>query len=189
MEVRVEPGARLGGDLAPQDQQRRLGVGMRRCYLHPMVHAKRSSGSVVAGKNRKGVLTKVIKGHKGALAKARAALRAKRLREAMTKKGPRLLIEVVNGSPDLEIRSVRFGGVTASNTSPDAATLVINVRSGSEALGRAKYAFTKPGVKLQHRAEVPTFRVDARNPSVLIREVNGRIDRGRIVNGTFVAAE
>jgi hypothetical protein len=154
-----------------------------------MAYAKRSSGSVVTSKNRKRGLTKVMMGHNGALAKARAAARAKRLRAAAAKKSPQLLIEVAMGSPDLKVRSVRFGGVTASNTSPDAATLVINVKSGSEALGRAKYAFTRPGVKLQHRAEIPTFRVDARNPSVLIRELNGRVERGQIVNGTFVAAE
>ena len=86
-------------------------------------------------------------------------------------------------------RTVRFGSVTASNTVPETAVLVFNVRAGREALERARDAFVNSGVQLKVHKGIPRFRVDAANPKVLIRELDGRTERGWIVDGTFVRAE
>ena len=76
-----------------------------------------------------------------------------------------------------------------ANTTPDHQTLVINVKAGRDALGRAKEVFTTAGVKLQLREGIPTFRADSTNPQVLIREIAGRVERGRIVNGAFIPVD
>lgn len=99
------------------------------------------------------------------------------------------MIDVTGAIQDMNVRTLRFGMVTVSNTVPDAATLKVNVGAGRDALTRAKAALIRPGVKLHHGADVPTFRVEPGNPKILIREVNGRVDRGTIVNGTFIPAD
>lgn len=100
-----------------------------------------------------------------------------------------ITIDLAAGTSFAKPRVLRFGAVTVSNTAPDVDTLVCNVKAGRDALGRVRDALVKPGVTLGHKSEVPKFRVDAKDPTTLIREVNGRIDRGHIVGGTFVPAE
>lgn len=118
----------------------------------------------------------------------RAAIRKKKAEIAAAKAGPSITIQVVDARNG-EVKVVRFGAVTVSNPIPDAETLAHNIKAGRDALLRAKGALVQRGVKLHHRAEVPKFRVDANNPRLLIRELNGRVDRGHFVNGTFVTAE
>ncbi|HEX7818998.1 MAG TPA: hypothetical protein VF463_00110 [Sphingobium sp.] len=101
----------------------------------------------------------------------------------------RITIDLAAGTSFAQPRVLRFGAVTVSNAAPDVDTLVYNVKAGRDALGRVRDALVKPGVTLGHKSEVPKFRVDAKDPTTLIREVNGRIDRGHIVGGTFVPAE
>jgi hypothetical protein len=92
-----------------------------------------------------------------------------------------------NSNP--KFRVVQFGAVRVSNNSPDEKTLVVNLKASHEALVRAKDAFITSGVKLSHARSTPKFRVDSSNPKILIREQNGRADRGQIVNGAFVPVE
>lgn len=122
------------------------------------------------------------------------ALHAKAIRAAHKRRdgddtAPHIQIDPADGTSFATPRVLRFGAVTVTNAVPDAATLVFNVNAGREALVRAKGALVKPGVKLGHKSEVPKFRVDAQDPTTLIREVNGRTDRGHIVGGTFIPAE
>lgn len=85
--------------------------------------------------------------------------------------------------------TMRFGSVVASNTAPDAAAVATNIRAGRDALHRAKGAFLTRGIHIPRGNGVPLFHVDATNPAVLIRELDGRSERGRIVDGAFVAAD
>ncbi len=82
---------------------------------------------------------------------------------------------------------LRFGSVEIAGKAPDPLVIEINVESGRRALARAKGAFTNPGIRLYKRKGVPQFRADESEPHVLIRELDGRVERGTIVNGSFVA--
>jgi hypothetical protein len=64
-----------------------------------------------------------------------------------------------------------------------------NIASGNSALGRAASAFVKPGVKLSRGKNIPFYRADPREPRILIRELNGRSQRGTLVDGEFKPAE
>jgi hypothetical protein len=111
-----------------------------------------------------------------------------RLKASKMKLGARVFINVPSPG-NLQTRHLKFGAVTVSNTAPDKATVAANVTAGRDALRRAGEALVKPGVKLQLRPEVPRFRADASERGMLIRELNGTEQRGRIVNGTFVPAD
>ncbi len=50
-------------------------------------------------------------------------------------------------------------------------------------------ALSKPGLTLRLARDVPRFRVDASTPGIVIRELGGVTERGRIVDGLFVAAD
>jgi hypothetical protein len=83
---------------------------------------------------------------------------------------------------------LRFGSVQMTAISRDANRYKANVASGRAALQRARHAFTEPGIVLHHRKGVPVFVADAQDPSILIRKVDGREERVRLVDGTFVPA-
>ena len=83
--------------------------------------------------------------------------------------------------------TLTFGSVQAKTYGADPNVFEANVASGQEALKRAKTAFVKTGVSLRHGKKVPTFFVDAHDPTILIRRLEGREERGRFVDGKFVA--
>jgi hypothetical protein len=60
-----------------------------------------------------------------------------------------------------------------------------NVDSGRAALARAVPKLAKAGVVLKMADSVPRFRADPKDPSRLIREVNGKVETGQFVNGRF----
>jgi len=119
-----------------------------------------------------------------------AALARKAFRKSLGRKqGTEITIDFKDIDREKQSgRNIKFGVVTVYHSVIDAETLAFNIASGREALGRAKDAFTKPGIALKHLTTVPKFRVDARDPKVIIRELDGHVDRGRIVNGAFVPA-
>jgi hypothetical protein len=45
----------------------------------------------------------------------------------------------------------------------------------------------KPGVKLPNRKGVPKFYADEADPALVVRELDGKRERGRFVNGQFKA--
>lgn len=53
------------------------------------------------------------------------------------------------------------------------------------ALARALPKLTKPGVRIKIRKGVPYFHADFENPKLLIRQLDGKITRGKIVDGKF----
>lgn len=128
-----------------------------------------------------------VSGSKTDLAAARAARikAARKAAESSTK--PSVWIHPINAPKSG--RKLRFGAVVVSNIAPDAETVAGNVNAGREALKRATDILTKPGVTLRLGAHVPRFRVDVAEPGMLIRELHGVEQRGRIVNGAFVPAD
>ncbi len=85
-------------------------------------------------------------------------------------------------------RTARFGAVTVVSNRPDADTVDRNITAGRDALNRAVEALVKPGVDLKLRKGVPQFRADTENPKMLIRDLDGAIEKGRIIDGKFVPA-
>lgn len=123
-----------------------------------------------------------------------AAVRAKtatgRLRAKRTGKdhdSPRLVFDDESGR-DMS-KEVSFGSVTVRHQVPDDRTVSANILAGQEALMRARDAFIQPGVVLRRYSGVPLFSVDAHDPTILVRDLDGRIDRGSLIDGRFVPSE
>ncbi len=81
--------------------------------------------------------------------------------------------------------TVNFGTVSVKATSPNVGELRRNVNIGQAALARAVPKLVKPGVAFKTVRSIPLFRADPDDPSRLIREMNGRVSTGMIVNGKF----
>jgi hypothetical protein len=84
---------------------------------------------------------------------------------------------------------MRFGSVTIKGRAPAAATVKHNIALGQAALKRGLMAFVKPGVKLPRSKGIPKYRADPNDPSILIRELNGRDERGTLAAGEFKIAK
>lgn len=110
-------------------------------------------------------------------------LKPKSHREAAN---PNIWIEMAD--PE-KVGTLKFGRVIVANIVPDSDTLRTNIEAGRQALKRATEVLNKPGIKLHLAADVPKFRFDTSQPGMLVRELNGAVQRGRIVNGTFVPAD
>lgn len=80
---------------------------------------------------------------------------------------------------------VTFGDVTVQALRPAKAVVAANIQSSSEALERLASAITKPGVYLRRKKGVPSYFADADEAGVFWRRLNGRVQRGRFVNGRF----
>ena len=85
--------------------------------------------------------------------------------------------------------TITFGSVTIKGSRLPIEEMRRNIASGNSALGRAAKAFVKAGVKLHRGKNIPLYRADPEDPGVLIRELNGRIERGALVDGEFKRAE
>lgn len=85
--------------------------------------------------------------------------------------------------------TVTFGSVTIKGSNLPAEEMQRNVASGHAALKRAAKAFVKAGVTLRRGRNVPLYRADPKEPRILIRELNGRSERGTFVGGEFKLAE
>ncbi len=85
------------------------------------------------------------------------------------------------------VSTVTFGAVTVSSATPDAPEFLRNIASGQAALARAAPKLVKPGVTVKRLASVPFFRADPKNPSHVIRVLNGETVTGRFVSGKFRA--
>lgn len=82
--------------------------------------------------------------------------------------------------------TLRFGLVRAKTGKADPQVKSANVALGQESLKRAKGAFTRKGITLRHGKAVPVFRADPQEPSVLIRRLDDREERGRFIGKEFV---
>lgn len=84
---------------------------------------------------------------------------------------------------------VKFGQVTVQGPKPSRAVVAENVKRGSESLKRAVVAVMRPGVSLRPKKGVPQFSVDANEPGVYRRRLDGRVERGHLVDGDFVVID
>jgi hypothetical protein len=86
-------------------------------------------------------------------------------------------------------RKIKFGDVTVTAPAPSATMVEHNVRLSTEALERLAKRLARPGVSIRARKDVPLFSLDSDNPDVMIRTMNGRTERGHLVDGVFHATD
>ena len=84
---------------------------------------------------------------------------------------------------------VKFGSVEIIGDKPSAAAIKHNVERSTEALERIAKKLVRPGVIIRAKKNVPRFWADENEPGVYIRKLNGRTQRGRLVDGSFRAID
>jgi hypothetical protein len=82
---------------------------------------------------------------------------------------------------------VKFGDVTVWAPKATAAKLNQGVRASTEALERAVKRLTRPGIRLHRKKGVPLYSADPDDPGILIRELDGKVERGVFKDGGFKA--
>lgn len=87
------------------------------------------------------------------------------------------------------MRKVKFGDVTVTAPAPPKEAVERSIALSTLALERLSRRIAKPGVVLRAKKDVPLFSVDGDEPDVIIRRLNGRIERGTITNGEFKAVD
>jgi hypothetical protein len=80
---------------------------------------------------------------------------------------------------------VKFGSVVIKTPKPKKAVIAANVARSSEALERVAKKLIKPGFSIRARKGVPRYSVDPSDPRLFVRQLDGRTDRGRLVDGRF----
>jgi hypothetical protein len=83
------------------------------------------------------------------------------------------------------VNRVKFGNVVVTTTKPESSAVAENVVRSSEALERIAKKLVNPGFSVRPRQDVPRFSVDPSDPKLFVRQLNGRTERGRLVNGRF----
>ena len=83
--------------------------------------------------------------------------------------------------------AVTFGSVTVLTTRPSASQVQKNIVEGQQALQRARKAIVTPGIKLEHKKDVPLYFGCEDDSRSMIREMNGIRERGRWVDDHFEA--
>lgn len=100
--------------------------------------------------------------------------------------GPDARISVYRASPsEGRAETTKFGSVVVTGFGPDVGVIAQNVERGVEALARASKKLLKPGVAIRAKKDVPHYAVVDGEPGVFVRRLNGRTERGRVVNGMF----
>ena len=91
------------------------------------------------------------------------------------------------GKPKVRRRKTRFGSVTVTAPAPSEAVVELNVKASTQALEQVTGRLAKAGVRLYAKKDVPLYSLDSDNPDVMIRKLNGKVERGSFVNGAFKA--
>jgi hypothetical protein len=86
-------------------------------------------------------------------------------------------------------RTVRFGSVTVTAPAPSRELVQQNIKRSTQALERVTQRLAKAGVILRPRKDVPLFSLDSDNPDVMIRKLNGKTERGAMIDGVFKATD
>lgn len=82
-----------------------------------------------------------------------------------------------------------FGEVTVRGAKPDPEVVESNIARSTQALERIGRKLSEPGVHLRNRKGVPRYAADENNPSVFIQRLDGKVTRGRVQDGQFIATE
>lgn len=91
------------------------------------------------------------------------------------------------GTRKVKTRKTRFGSVTVTAPAPTKAMVQHNVKVSTHALERVTVRLAKAGVRLHARKDVPLYSLDSDDPDVMIRKLNGKVERGNFVDGVFNA--
>jgi hypothetical protein len=84
---------------------------------------------------------------------------------------------------------VAFGTAIVKGARPSRVTVEENIKLSNSAMEQVvKWAF-KPGVRTRRGKGVPYYSASSDEDGVIIRRIDGKIERGRFVNGTFRAFE
>ncbi|GLV27332.1 hypothetical protein [Sphingobium chungangianum] len=84
-------------------------------------------------------------------------------------------------------RRVKFGDVVITAPAPQRDLIKANIAQSTAALARAARRLSKPGVVIRAKKGVPLFSLDSENPDVVIRTLDGKTERGQLVDGIFHA--
>ena len=80
---------------------------------------------------------------------------------------------------------VAVGGLEVIAPEPDARVVEANLTKSRTAMKGLAAALAKPGIRIYPRKGVPLYSADPEDPDVLIRKLDGRVERGAFVNGAF----
>lgn len=80
---------------------------------------------------------------------------------------------------------ITYGDVTIQASSPSKDVVEANIRRSSEALERFASAIVKPGVSLGRKKGVPRYFADPDDRGIFWRQLNGQLERGRLIDGRF----
>lgn len=92
------------------------------------------------------------------------------------------------GKRKVRRHKTRFGSVTVIAPAPSKAVVQHNVKASTQALERVTGRLAKGGVRLYAKKDVPHYSLDSDNPDVMIRKLNGKVERGSFVDGAFKTA-
>lgn len=84
-----------------------------------------------------------------------------------------------------DVLKVKFGGVVISGAALPAEEIEKNIARSTQALERLGSGNLGPGVVLPKTKGVPLYSAAEGEQGVFIRRLNGRVERGRLVNGAF----
>ena len=80
---------------------------------------------------------------------------------------------------------ISIGNLTLVVPRPTKAQAQESVRQSTEALTRALTRLTRPGIRIRPKRGIPLFQVDENDPDVLIRDLDGKRERGTLQDGEF----
>ncbi|MDQ2149880.1 hypothetical protein RBI22_14260 [Alcaligenaceae bacterium C4P045] len=92
-------------------------------------------------------------------------------------------------APAVKQVEVSYGGVSVLVAQPTDDQLKTNVRRSTRVMSSLGKKISKPGVKLAEKKNIPFYSVDARDPSLMVRLLNGTKIKGHLINGTFIPAK
>lgn len=80
------------------------------------------------------------------------------------------------------------GSVTVRVSQPTQEMIKRNLAASEVALSRAMKEIIKPGIKLNPAKGVPLYQADPDNPNLIIRTLDGKLEKGCFLAGKFKAA-
>lgn len=81
--------------------------------------------------------------------------------------------------------SVKFGAVSVRVSLPTDEVVRSGVRASAKAVDRLSKRLVQPGVSIKREKDVPTYTANPRNPTQVVRHLNGQSEVGEFVRGKF----
>jgi hypothetical protein len=88
-----------------------------------------------------------------------------------------------------KLNEIKFENLIISGPVPHKKILKTNIKRSTEILRRLAKCLETPGVDFPDKKNVPLFSVSEGEKNVFIRRLNGRTERGRLVDGNFKVIE